>query len=52
VFSKLKATLHKVEACTHETMVEAIGRALGTVSRRDALGWFERCGYRIVDHSL
>jgi transposase len=52
-FSKVKNILRKAQARTHEALVEALGRALATaVSRRDALGWFEHCGYRIVDQSL
>jgi transposase len=51
-FSKIKNILRKAQARTHEALVEALGRALARVSRRDALGWFEHCGYRVVDQSL
>jgi transposase len=44
-FSKIKTILRKIEARTHEALVEAIGRALEAVSRQDALGWFGHCGY-------
>jgi transposase len=47
VFSKVKNLLRKAQARTHEALVEAIGRALDAVSRRDALGWFEHCGYHV-----
>jgi transposase len=46
-FSKIKAILRSIEARTQETLVEAIGQALDVVSRRDALGWFSHCGYRL-----
>jgi transposase len=51
-FSKAKNILRKVQARTHEVLVEAIGRALDAVSRRDALGWFEHCGYHVSDQLL
>ncbi len=51
-FSKIKNIVRKAQARTHEALVEALGRALVTVSRRDALGWFEHCGYRVVDQSI
>ena len=50
-FSKIKAILRSIEARTQETLVEAIGQALDAVSRRDALGWFAHCGYRLTDQS-
>ena len=48
-FSKIKAILRSIEARTQETLVEAIGQALDAVSRRNALGWFAHCGYRLAD---
>jgi transposase len=51
-FSKLKNILRKVQARTHEALVEAIGIALDAVSRQDALGWFEHCGYHARDQLL
>ena len=48
-FSKIKAILRSIEARTQEALVEAIGQALDAVSRRDALGWFAHCGYRLSD---
>jgi transposase len=48
-FSKIKAILRSIEARTQQTLVEAIGQALDAVSRRDALGWFAHCGYRLTD---
>ncbi len=44
-FSKVKALLRRAGARTHETLVEAIGRALDAVSTKDARGFFEHYGY-------
>lgn len=44
-FSKLKAFLRRVGACTPEALQEAIAQALLTISIHDALGWFRHCGY-------
>jgi hypothetical protein len=43
----LKAQVH-----TYEALVEAIGIALEAVSRQDALGFFEHCGYHTRDQLL
>jgi hypothetical protein len=32
--------------------VEAIGRALATVTAEDAAGWFAHAGYRLQDQPL
>jgi len=48
-FSKLKASLCRVGARTHEALAEAIGQALETVTAADALGWFRHCGYFPAD---
>ena len=45
-FSKIKALLRKAEARTREALVEAMGRALSSVSAGDARRFFEHCGYR------
>jgi transposase len=44
---KIKQLLRKTAARTKEALVEAMGRALGAVSARDARGFFAHCGYRI-----
>ena len=44
-FSKIKAILKKKAARGREALIEAIGRALGAVTRQDAWGWFAHCGY-------
>ncbi len=51
-FSKVKAILRRCEARSREALLEAMGRALDAVGRRDALGWFEHCGYDVDHHSL
>jgi transposase len=44
-FSKLKAFLRRVGARTSETLQEALGQALLTITSQDAKGWFCHCGY-------
>jgi transposase len=51
-FSKVKSILRRVGARTREALLQATGQALDGVSRRDAIGWFRHCGYRVVHHSL
>jgi transposase len=46
-FSKIKNTLRKVGARTHEALVEAMGGALSEVTPWDAAGWFDHCGYEV-----
>jgi transposase len=43
-FSKLKAFLRQVGARTPETLQEALGQALLTITVQDAHGWFRHCG--------
>ncbi len=50
--SKVKHILRKVSARTKETLIEAMGRALGAVSAQDARGFFAHCGYRIPAQQL
>lgn len=45
-FGKIKGLLREAEARTREALVEAMGRALSAVSKHDARGFFEHCGYR------
>jgi transposase len=51
-FGKIKALLRKAEARTREALVEAMGRALSAVSKHDARGFFEHCGYRLLAQLL
>ena len=51
-FSKVKGILRRIGARTREALIEATGRALDAVSRRDAVGWFGHCGYGVTHQSL
>jgi transposase len=44
--SKVKTALRAVGARTRSQLYDAVGPALHGVSRRDAAGWFRRCGFR------
>jgi hypothetical protein len=37
--------VRRVEARTHETLVEAMGVALPAITVQDTRGFFEHCGY-------
>lgn len=50
--SKVKGILRRAEARTREALIEAMGGALSAVSARDARGYFARCGYKLLVHSL
>ena len=45
MWSKVKTFLRAAKARTEEDLHEAIGRALETVTAKDAEGWFRSCGY-------
>jgi transposase len=52
-FSKIKALLVRKEgARVREVLVEAIGRALASVTTEDAAGWFAHAGYWPQDQPL
>ncbi len=51
-FAKLKAMLRRAGARTHEALIEAMGRALDTVTASDARGFFEHRGYHVKAHLL
>lgn len=44
-FAKLKASLRRARARTFGRLIEAMGRALGEITDRDASGFFRHCGY-------
>ncbi len=44
-FSKLKASLRRAQARTYGALIEAMGRALDEISKRDASGFLRHCGY-------
>jgi transposase len=47
-FSKVKGFMRRAETRTREALVEAMGKALGAVSAREARGFFEHSGYRVM----
>lgn len=47
-FSKIKGLLRKAEARSRERLMGAIGGAISAVTPRDAKGFFEHRGYRLV----
>lgn len=47
-WSKLKAFLRVVGARTRETLEEAIGKGLQTVTRQDARSWFNHCYHQLI----
>jgi transposase len=51
-FSKVKGLMRRAEARTREGLVEAMGRALDAVTTRDARGFFEHRGYRMMGQPL
>jgi transposase len=51
-FSKIKALVRKEGARVREVLVEAIGRALASVTPEDAASWFAHAGYRPQDQLL
>jgi transposase len=46
MFSKLKAYLRKVKARTVESLHDALGDGLRSVTAPDIASWFKSCGYR------
>ena len=51
-FSKVEHLLRKIGPRTKEALVDAMGRALGAVSARDAAGYFAHCGYHTPAQQL
>lgn len=48
MWSKVKTCLRSAEARTQETLIEAIGLALRTITPKDASNWFAACGYSFI----
>ena len=46
MFSKVKESLRSAAARTVDSLIDAIGVALKTVTVQDIKGWFRSCGYR------
>ena len=51
-FWKVKHVLRKLGVRTKEALMEAMGRALGSVSAKDIAGYFAHCGYRTTPAQL
>jgi transposase len=51
-FAKVEHILRKITARTKESLIEAMGRALGAVSAQDVRGFFVHCGYRAPAQQL
>ena len=51
-FSKIKGLVRKEGARVREVLLEAIGRALASVTTEDAAGWFAHAGYWPQDQPL
>lgn len=45
MWSKIKAKLRKVKERCKDSLIDAVGAALETVTAQDAQGWFLHCGY-------
>jgi transposase len=48
MWSKVKSALRAAEARNHADLLEAIGRALRSVTPQDATNWFAACGYSFI----
>jgi transposase len=46
-FSKIKNILRKLQARTHEALLEAMEEALSALTPGDDAGWFDHCGYQV-----
>jgi transposase len=51
-FSKIKHLVRKVGARVREELVRTIARALASVTKEDAAGWFAHAGYWSQDQPL
>ena len=49
MFSKVKTFLRGISARTQDLLLEAIPRALDTVTASDLCGWFTHCGYHVEE---
>ena len=50
MWSKIKDILRTLKARTQESLINAIAKALETVTASDAKGWFESCGYQYTKY--
>ena len=47
MWSKVKEKLRAIGARTYDFLIPTIGQALDSVTKNDAQGWFQSCGYAI-----
>src|ERR671912_824707 len=50
-FSKTKNIVRKAGARTRQALVEAIAKAISSLTLEDVAGWFAHCGYYPQDHT-
>jgi transposase len=48
MWSKVKETLRTIKARCTEELYQAVRTGLARITREDAIGWFESCGYRYI----
>lgn len=48
MWSKIKSDLRSAEARTQQALIDAIGDALGRITRQNAINWFASCGYSFI----
>jgi transposase len=48
MWSKIKTLLRSAEARTPHDLTLAIGQALQSITRQDAVNWFAHCGYSFI----
>jgi transposase len=48
MWSKVKELLRSAEARSERDLIRAIGSALQSVTRQDAINWFASCGYSFI----
>jgi transposase len=48
MWSKVKASLRSAEARTQPALIEAVARALESITPQDARNWFAHCGYSFI----
>ena len=47
MWSKVKEKLRSIGARTYDSLITALAIALDSVTKKDAHGWFQSCGYVI-----
>lgn len=50
MWSKIKAILRTLKARTKESLINAVAKALDSITASDARGWFKSCGYQYTKY--